>query len=549
MKPSNLFSMNIKSIIRTQGLFNILLVFLAAVLGADSAFAMAEVVVSTETAADQKTPDSKGDDTQIPGLGANISSEVESEFTEEEIDRTLAEFQAYQTPANASIMNLAEKVNVDAYEVTHYRTASPIFEVETVAQATASDSDRDEQEITLTIGTHIARKDAKNLYECKEILVKNVQGYTAEGDPAGMLACYVLKNEDAAGGDVVLKVLNALDGTATVLPAGSVLLIGGVAGAESQMNVAPDNFEPRPHKVYLQKRIFNIVFTLEFAEGKRKINFDENDLRQGALYKYKVGNEIIDLLGYPSKFKVKAGKDMQDEYVYTTEGVLRQINMYYAYEDDNLKATDLTAIAKMMFTKFSAHNEAVALMGQDFVEQLLNMDLTVHKEIKFEDVRYGGMSMKGWKNNFGTLNFVYAPVLDLIGLEKCAVIIDFRAARCYMKRSGKTYRVDMQKGVGDNREAIRDGYSQIYGTALRGYNSMIVGPSSELGSINVIPQSLINKARVYGDGSGESSLPVSGVAAGDVLYLTIDISPYKKGALIVKTESGWALYSGPVATV
>ena len=166
MKPSNLYSMNIKSIIRTQGLFNILLVFLAAVLGADSAFAMAEVVVSTETAADQKTPDSKGDDTQIPGLGANISSEVESEFTEEEIDRTLAEFQAYQTPANASIMNLAEKVNVDGYEVTHYRTASPIFEVETLAQATASDSDRDEQEITLKIGTHIARKDAKNLYEC-----------------------------------------------------------------------------------------------------------------------------------------------------------------------------------------------------------------------------------------------------------------------------------------------------------------------------------------------------------------------------------------------
>lgn len=541
--------MKLKSIIRTQGFFNILLVFLAAVLGADSAFAMAEVVVSDETAADQKTPDSKGEDTQIPGLGANISSEVESEFTEEEIDKTLAEFQAYQTPANASIMNLSEKVNVNAYEVTHYRTASPIFEVETLADATASETDRDESEINLTIGTHIARKDAKNLYECKTLFVKDVQGYNEDGTVGGMLACYVLKNEDSVGGKVTLKVLNAQDGTAASIPAGSSLLIGGVAGAESQMNVAPDNFEPKPHQVYLQKRIFNIVFTLEFAEGKRKINFDENDLRQGALYKFKVGNEIVDLLGYASKFKVKAGKDMQDEYVYTTEGILRQINMYYAYEDEKLKATDLTAMAKMMFTKFSAHNEAVVLMGQDFVEQLLNMDLTVHKEIKFEDVKYGGMSMKGWKNNFGTFNFVYAPVLDLIGFEKCAVIVDFKAARCYMKRSGKTYRVDMQKGVGDNREAIRDGYSQIYGTALRGYNSMIVGPSSELGSINVITESIINKATVYGDGSGESSLPVSGVSVGDVLYLTRAISPYKKGALIVKTESGWAPYSGPVATV
>lgn len=541
--------MKLKSIIRTQGFFNILLVFLAAVLGADSAFAMAEVVISDETAADQKTPDSKGEDTQIPGLGANISSEVESEFTEEEIDKTLAEFQAYQTPANASIMNLAEKVNVNAYEVTHYRTASPIFEVETLATATSSETDRDEQEINLTIGTHIARKDAKNLYECKTLFVKDVQGYNEDGSVGGMLACYVLKNEDSVGGKVTLKVLNAQDGTAASIPAGSSLLIGGVAGAESQMNVAPDNFEPKPHQVYLQKRIFNIVFTLEFAEGKRKINFDENDLRQGALYKFKVGNEIVDLLGYASKFKVKAGKDMQDEYVYTTEGILRQINMYYAYEDEKLKATDLTAMAKMMFTKFSAHNEAVVLMGQDFVEQLLNMDLTVHKEIKFEDVTYGGMSMKGWKNNFGTFNFVYAPVLDLIGFEKCAVICDFKAARCYMKRSGKTYRVDMQKGVGDNREAIRDGYSQIYGTALRGYNSMIVGPSSELGSINVITESIINKATVYGDGSGEDALPVTGVSVGDVLYLTQAISPYKKGALIVKTETGWAPYSGPVATV
>lgn len=541
--------MNIKTIIRTQGFFNILLVFLAAVLGADSAFAMAEVVISEETAADQKTPDSKGDDTQIPGLGANISSEVESGFTEEEIDRTLAEFQAYQTPANASIMNLAEKVNVESYEVKHYRTATPIFEVETLAAATATETDRDEQEITLTIGTTINRKDAKNLYECKTLFVKDVQGYNADGDAAGMLALYVLKNEDAAGGKVVVKVLNALDGTATTIPAGSKILIAGVAGAESQMNVAPDNFEPMPRTQYLQKRIFNIVFTLEFAEGKRKISFDENDLRQGALYKFKVGNEIIDLLGYPSKFKVKAGKDMQDEYVYTTEGILRQINMYYAYEDEHLKATDLTAMAKMMFTKFSAHNEAVVLMGQDFVEQLLNMDLTVHKEIKFEDVQYGGMSMKGWKNNFGTFNFVYAPVLDLIGFEKCAVIVDFKAARCYMKRSGKTYRVDMQKGVGDNREAIRDGYSQIYGTSLRGYNSMIVGPSSELGSINVITQSLINKAQVWGDGENETALPSVGVSAGDVFYLTKAISPYKKGALIVKTDNGWALYNGPVATV
>lgn len=528
---------------------SIAMTLIAAMLGVDGAYAMSEVVITDDTEASRRVPDSKGDETQKPGEGANRSDQVESGFAEEEIDDAIAEFQAYKTPASYLIHNLATKKSVTEMEVKHYRTATPVFEVGILATATAATSTKD-QVITLTPGTHVDTNLARYLYEWKTVFaIGGAVGYEKIGDEwiPGTLALQVIKNDP--GETVRLRVLNPKIGTATALPAGCTLLIGAVAAAESQMNVSPDNYEPIPETVYLQKRIFNVVFTDEFIGGKNKVVFGEEDIRRGALYAYKVNNEITDLLGYPSKTKVEVGKDMSPEYVYTTRGVMRQLNMMYTYDPEkNIQPTDFTAISLMMFTRFSENDNVTALCGSDFIAGVLNMDLTVHKEIKFEDVTVGGLTMRGWKNNFGTISLVYLPIMDLMHYSKCALLVDWKNAVTYMKRSGKTFRVDMKKGVGDNREAVRDIYSQIYAVCLKGYNSLFVCPSDEVPAIESWLPNLTQAAQAYGAGAGESSLPAS-PSTGDVLYLEASIAPWKQGDVIQYDGTAWKYFVGQMARV
>lgn len=535
-----------------MGIINLLLVALAAALGADSAFAMADVAVVTDPV--EKVDDSKGFATQMPGVGASQSEVVESDFTPEEIDQAIAEFQAYQTPVEASIAALAEKVNVDSYEVIHYRSATPVFVIQTLnGSQINADEYGAEQAIELTIGTDISKKEARLLYECKNVYVREGVGHLADGTVDGMLALYVIKNERSTGGKVKFRVLNpdarpsTSSGVKSNIPAGAHLIIGATAAAESQREVAPDNFEPVPTTVYLQKRVFNIVMTLDWINGKKKVKFAEDDMRKGALYSYKVNNEITDLIGAPSKFKVESGRQMADEYVYTSKGILRQVNMYYSYEDGNLLPEDLTAIAKMQFTKFSANNECQCFCGQDFIEGLLNMDLTVHKEISFKDVEFMGLSVKGWKNNFGQINFIYTPVFDLLGFEKCALAVDIKNARNYVKKGPKFETVDMRQGAAETREAKRDIYSQIYGVALRGYNAMFIGPASELSSVAT------NFSNFTISVSTVSSLPTTGISTTTVYYLSAadTTAGFPAGVFVERNESNtaWKLYNGPVQRV
>lgn len=529
-------------------LVNILLAGLAVALGADGAFAMSEVVISDDTVADRKVADSKGDETQMPGSSATRGDELESGFAEDEIDDAIAEFQAYKTPAGYLIHELASKKTVSDMEVTHYRTSTPVFEIPVLNTKTASTTTSD-QEITLIPGTDIDIKLARYLYEWKNVYAIGSIGYEQKGEDwvPGILALQVVEN--VAKTRVVLRVLNPKTGTASSILAGSTLLIGAIAASESQMVVAPDNFEPVSEKFYLQKRIFNVMFTDEFVNGKNKVAFGEEDIRRGALYSYKVNNEITDLLGYPSKAKVEVGNNMTPEYVYTTKGVLRQLNMLYTYDSSvGIQPTDFTAISLMMFTRFSENDNVTALCGSEFIAGVLNMDLTVHKEIRFEDVTVGGLTMRGWKNNFGTISLIYLPIFDLLQFKKCALLVDWKNATCYMKRSGKTFRVDMKKGVGDNREATRDVYSQIYGVALKGYNSLFVCPADEVPSIGLTLPNLVNSATTYGDGDGETSLPGS-ATTGDVLYLTKAMDNFKAGDLVVYNGTSWTYYVGVVAQV
>ena len=100
----------------------------------------------------------------------------------------------------------------------------------------------------------------------------------------------------------------------------------------------------------------------------------------------------------------------------------------------------------------------------------------------------------------------------------------------------------MKKGAGENREASRDIYTQIDAIALKGFNSILVGPSSKVlgGGGKSVDTNWATSA---------SSLPVSSLTDGMVVYLTADASGFKKGSLVVYNlaNTSWSLYNGEVS--
>lgn len=550
------------TLMSTNGILCAAVALLACLLGADSAFSMAVTLADTTPPpafasgqnAPTPDPDDRGLNTRLDGQGAAETTATELEFTAEEIDKAIAEFRPFTNPLEHDIALMAKQVNVNAREIQHYRSGTKIFTVTTIGSVTSQD-DGDFQVVEFQYGSgkQLATKADLRLFNPDRSVFAPLFNVTYGDENMGNLALSVIDNNGTKATAIVLNpVVSGGTRQAVTIPAGTKLVFGTNVAHESQMHTSPENMVPVPKVVYTEKRICNIVFTDAWNEAKKKVEFDENDLRNDALYNFQVGNEINDLVGKMSKFKVSAGKHMADEYKYTAEGILPQINMQYAYDETKgITPADLNAIAKFQFTTFSVSDYARAYCGQDFLEMLMNMDLTVHKDIKFERVTEAGLSINGWRNNFGKIDFVYNPVFDLLGLEACAAVIDIKNAVHYVNHGQRTYKIDMKKGAGDNYEAERDVFTKTECICLKGRNSIFVGPSEMLLSLADMLTNVESYATSW-DGTTAHNW-----VAGDFAYLTADFTQdeggsdeetFPKGSIIkcktagTASTSRWQLY-------
>ena len=81
-----------------SGLLGFALVLCAAALGVDSGFAMAVEVLPNEEGAQEKTPDTIGEDTQIPDSGLSATTNRENGLTREDIEKSMVMFKPFKTP-------------------------------------------------------------------------------------------------------------------------------------------------------------------------------------------------------------------------------------------------------------------------------------------------------------------------------------------------------------------------------------------------------------------------------------------------------------------
>lgn len=488
---------------------------------------------------DRLSPGGKKEGQDLTGSQASSTQLREGGLLDKEWDSEIVKFYPFKTPILSIVRQMAKTVNIKNWSVSHQRVGGETLDGQVTQKIVAGD--------TVEINSTNFSGPIRPFYKGTTVIVSGVPGYK-EGSKTkteGTLMLYVI---EANGKKAVMQAVNGIpknegdtrenldNMTCPEIPVGTTLLAASSAASESQLTITPENFQPREKSVYVQKKLLNIVFTDDYEKVKKEQPITVADLKTDAIIKYNLRAERTYLMGIKSRFKAETG-DGQIEDVYTSEGIINQLTNTYAIGDE-YTLSDLIAISKLQFTEFSENDRCFAFCGKNAIERLENIKLEGSHQNDFINHNEFDLSFKRFKDTFGYLDFIWAQTLDLMGMSDFMVIFDPKASRRYVKIGKREQTNDMSKGGGEVRDAKRWIHQEADSVALRGYNSILVGPASKINKIATESLGAIISA---------AKLPAT-PAKGMKVALTKDYvngeTTYEAGTVYYYDGSAWSVYAG-----
>ena len=488
---------------------------------------------------DRLSPGGKKDGQDLTGSQASSTQLREGGLLDKEWDSEIVKFYPFKTPILSIVRRMAKTVNIKNWSVSHKRVGGETLDGQVTQKIVAGD--------TVEINSTNFSGSIRPFYKGTTVIVSGVPGYK-EGSKTkteGTLMLYVI---EANGKKAVMQAVNGIpknegdtrenldNMTCPEIPVGTTLLAASSAASESQLTITPENFQPREKSVYVQKKLLNIVFTDDYEKVKKEQPITVADLKTDAIIKYNLRAERTYLMGIKSRFKAETG-DGQIEDVYTSEGIINQLTNTYAIGDE-YTLSDLIAISKLQFTEFSENDRCFAFCGKNAIERLENIKLEGSHQNDFINHNEFDLSFKRFKDTFGSLDFIWAQTLDLMGMSDFMVIFDPKASRRYVKIGKREQTNDMSKGGGEVRDAKRWIHQEADSVALRGYNSILVGPASKINKIATESLGAIISA---------AKLPAT-PSKGMKVALTKDYvngeTTYEAGTVYYYDGSAWSVYAG-----
>lgn len=511
---------------------------------------------SKETVAAKEPVDPKANDRLSPGgnkdgqdlTGSQASSTQlrEGGLLDKEWDSEIVKFYPFKTPLLSIVRRMAKTVNIKNWSISHQRVGGETLDGQTIQEIEAAD--------TIEINSTNFSGSIRPFYKGTTVFASGVPGYAAgsQTKTEGTLMLYVI---EANGKKAVMQAVNGkpkvsgdtrdnLDNmTCPEIPVGTTFLAGASAASESQLTITPENFQPREKEVYVQKKLLNIVFTDDYEKVKKEQPITVADLKTDAIIKYNLRAERTYLLGCKSRFKAETG-DGQIEDVYTSEGIINQLTNTYSI-GDTYTLGDLIAISKLQFTEFSENDRCFAFCGKNAIERLENIKLEGSHQNDFINHNEFDLTFKRFKDTFGSIDFVWTQTLDLLGMSDFMVIFDPKASRRYVKIGKKEQTNDMSKGGGEVRDAKRWIHQEADSVALRGYNSILVGPADKIAKIATESLNAIISAKEL------PKTPSKGMKVALTQDYTLkgansptDDVKYEAGTVLYYTGTAWTLYAG-----
>lgn len=495
---------------------------------------------------DRLSPGGKKDGQDLTGSQASSTQLREGGLLDKEWDSEIVKFYPFKTPLLSIVRRMAKTVQIKNWNISHQRVGGETLDGQTTAKITEGD--------TIEINSSNFSGSIRPFYKGTTVFASGVAGY-AEGSQEkreGTLMLYVI---EANGKKAVMQAVNGKPKTAgdtrinldnmqcPEIPIGTTFLAGASAASESQLTITPENFQPREKEVYVQKKLLNIVFTDDYEKVKKEQPITVADLKTDAIIKYNLRAERTYLLGCKSRFKAETG-DGQIEDVFTSEGIINQLTNTYGIGDEYTLG-DMIAISKLQFTEFSENDRCFAFCGKNAIERLENIKLEGSHQNDFINHNEFDLSFKRFKDTFGSIDFVWTQTLDLMGMSDFMVIFDPKASRRYVKIGKKEQTNDMSKGGGEVRDAKRWIHQEADSVALRGYNSILVGPAKKIAQIATESLGAIMSSKTLPD------TPSKGMKVALTQDYTVkssnsptDDKTYEKGTVYYYTGSAWVIYTG-----
>lgn len=573
-----------------------LLVVAAALLGADLGFAMAvdPVELSPEgnpsdnmnvydantnpggrPADETLQTDEQGGKTQLQGKAATATDSRDAGLEAEDYDKDVDEFRPFAFPIETYIARRCRPVKVNSPVHGHWRTGSTDLEAVwagsnvtiTAGADTAAMSGSTTKvytNSTQTLALPVASfENPECMTEFSTIVVKDVAGFAKDenGEQVadGELVLFVLNHKDTDE-YIKFRVINppvrvasgsgdsAIAAQTVTIPANASFLVMATACSESQMHVASETYLPEKFDVFLQKKIVTCVITDAMEEQIKKVPHTKEKILANAEYNFKRKCARSHWNGTKKRLDIFVPETGNREAVYFENGILRQLNMLYTISGNDMTDDDLLAITTLMFTDNSMSDEATVFCGKKAMQRLIRLvnSADKYKDVGQVEVNDYGIKVRNYRDNFGSLEFIYDPTLNDIGYEEAMVIVDLRhATRPYMVNQKKTTR-DMSK-TGEAREAKEYNLCKYDCVALNGFNSILVIPSS-------MALSTANLGGIQASFSSVAALPTGAslTAAAKQLkyYLTADdnTAGFKKGDVVEWDADleGWVKFQGLV---
>ena len=554
---------------RGQFIFKMILMFLAVVTGGGMMAAADDAEPTTQIGDEGHEPSSKADAATEPvdpnksdliapggkaegqdltGTQASATQIRKGGLAEEDWESEVEKYRPFRTPLLQVIRKITKTVPCTSYEKKHARVGG-----DTLDGVITKQIEKVEAGGTIKLNKTNFSGSMLPLYKGSTIIVPSVAGYErgSKTKVSGRLNLLVI---DKTKDEVTLQALNGpaeTEGTVgetldsmgcPVIPANSRVLCASTILSESQMLVPPENYQPRSEEVYLQKRAFSIIFTEEFEKIKKKAPHTVADMKENALTNFLLRQERSYLYGTKLKFLMET-KDGAQEYAYSAEGIINQLTNSYGIGDTYTFA-DLIAIAKLMFTDFAESDEMYLFCGKNAIERLMKIELPKGRDVMFDTVKQFDITFNQFKCSYGTLNFAWDNTLDYMDLEDCMIGADFKGARHYVKEKSKDKTNDLSKDGYDPRLAKRYMHWEADCVALRGYNSILVGPENKI--------STLGASGVINNIISLSSLPKT-PREGMIVALTADYtdnsvpsSPvkYEKENVYIYKGGKWEIFSG-----
>lgn len=488
---------------------------------------------------DRLSPGGKKDGQDLTGSQASSTQLREGGLLDKEWDSEIVKFYPFKTPILSIARRMAKTVNIKNWSVSHQRVGGETLDGQVTQKIVAGD--------TVEINSTNFSGSIRPFYKGTTVIVSGVPGYK-EGSKTkteGTLMLYVIESN---GKKAVMQAVNGIpknegdtrenldNMTCPEIPVGTTLLAASSAASESQLTITPENFQPREKSVYVQKKLLNIVFTDDYEKVKKEQPITVADLKTDAIIKYNLRAERTYLMGIKSRFKAETG-DGQIEDVYTSEGIINQLTNTYAIGDE-YTLSDLIAISKLQFTEFSENDRCFAFCGKNAIERLENIKLEGSHQNDFINHNEFDLSFKRFKDTFGSLDFIWAQTLDLMGMSDFMVIFDPKASRRYVKIGKREQTNDMSKGGGEVRDAKRWIHQEADSVALRGYNSILVGPASKINKIATESLGAIISAAKLPD------TPTKGMKVALTKDYTKGETTYEAGTVYYYDGSAWSVYAG-----